>query len=127
MSQTTKQAKWEDGPSIIWKNVACPTASDRARTTPVSRAWGNTTAWLRIVLADRDAFHVRAAMWKLLHYDHRLQISDPLLQQEAAEFIAWRQCLSADALSLTVWVKSSLEVAAEASNRADDSAAAAAT
>ena len=101
VSRTTKQAKWEDGPGFVWKNVASPTASDRARSTPLSRAWRNTTAWLRIVAADRSAFHVRAAVWKLLHYDHRLQISDPLMQQDAAEFIAWRQCLSAETLSTT--------------------------
>jgi len=93
----------------------------------MSRAWRNTTAWLRVVAANRSAFLVRAAMWKLLHYDHRLQVSDPLMQQDAAEFIAWRQCLSADTLSTTAWVKSFLEVAASAANRADDTAAAAAT
>ena len=45
----------------------------------MSRAWRNTTAWLRIVLANRDTYHVKAAVWKLLHYDHRLQVDDPLM------------------------------------------------
>ena len=106
-SRKTKQPAWEDGPGFVWKNVSSPTATDRPRSTPMSRAWRNTTSWLRVVAANRSALLVRAAMWKLLHYDHQLQVSDPLLQQDAAEFLAWRQCLSPETLSTAVWVKSS--------------------
>ena len=84
-------------------------------------------AWLRLVLANRDTYHVKVAVWKLLRYDHRLQVADPLTQQEAAEFVAWKQCLSVDALSLPTWVKAFLEMASVAASRADDTAAAAAT
>ena len=66
-------------------------------------------------------------MWKLLHYDHRLQVNDPTMQQHAAEFIAWRLCLTTATLSSEVWVKSFLDVATLAANRADDFAASAAT
>ena len=42
-----KIAKWDQGVKFVWKNLADPAASDLTRTTPVSRAWRNTTAWLR--------------------------------------------------------------------------------
>ena len=38
VSRTTKQPAWEDGPGFVWKNAASPAASDRARSTPLSRA-----------------------------------------------------------------------------------------
>ena len=108
---------------VLLKNLADPAASDLARTTPVFRAWRNTTAWLRVVLANRTEHLTRAAVWKLLHYDHRLKIDDQRMQLEAAEFIAWRGCLSTSTLSSPVWTKSFLEVADEAARRADLSAA----
>ena len=65
-------------------------------------------------------------MWKLLHYDHRLQVEDPRMKVEAAEFIAWRNCLSSIILESPSWTKSFLQVAVESSHRADTSAARAA-
>ena len=106
-----KETKWDQGVKFVWKNLADPAASDLARTTPVSRAWRNTTAWLRVVLANRTEHLARSAVWKLLHYDHRLKIDDPRMQLEAAEFIAWRGCLSAAILASPIWTKSFLEVA----------------
>jgi len=93
-----KEAKWHHGVSFCWKNLADPPASDLSRTTPVSRAWRNTAAWMRVVLANRTEHLVRSAVWKLLHYDHRLQVDDPRMKVAAAEFIAWRSCLSASIL-----------------------------
>jgi len=114
-----KDAKWAPGVSFRWKNLADPPASDLTRTTPVSRAWRNTAAWLRVVLANRTEHLTRAAVWKLLHYDHRLQIDDSRMKVAAAEFIAWRSCLSASILEHPTWTKSFLEVATEASHRAN--------
>jgi len=118
-----KEARWDQGVKFVWKNLADPAASDLTRTTPVSRAWRNTTSWLRVVLANRSEHLSRSAVWKLLHYDHRLKVDDPRMQLEAAEFIAWRGCLSAAILESPIWTKSFLEVATEASRRADLSAA----
>ena len=125
-AKTGKQAKWDQGVKFGWKNLADPPASDLTRTTPVSRAWRNTTAWLRVALANRSEHLRRSAVWKLLYYDHRLQVDDPRLKTEAAEFIAWRSCLSAPILDSPAWTKSFLDVAADASHRADLSAATAA-
>ncbi len=86
----------------------------------MSRAWRNTTAWLRVVVANRSTFHVMAAKWRLLHYDHRLQVNDPTMQLQAAEFVAWRRCLSVETLSSDVWVRSFLDVATLAADRADE-------
>ena len=124
--QAGKVASWDQGVKFYWKNLADPAATDLARTTPVSRAWRNTTAWLRVVLANRTEHLTKAAMWKLLHYDHRLKIDDQRMQLEAAEFVAWRGCLSTSTLSSATWTRSFLEVATEASRRADLSAATAA-
>ena len=66
-------------------------------------------------------------MWKLLHYDHQLYVSDPELQEEAAAFRAWRTMCNEDVLSSTEWVGSLLQVAARAAARAEDQAARAAT
>ena len=32
----SEQTHWENGPKFVWKNVASPAASDKARSTPVS-------------------------------------------------------------------------------------------
>ena len=89
--KTASKPEWEEGTKFTWKNVASPAATDASRSTPISRAWRNTAAWLRIVLANRSPFHTKAAMWRIIHFDHRLQVDDPRMQIEAAEFIAWRQ------------------------------------
>ena len=73
--------KWEEGPKFVWKNVANPAATDAARSTPVSRAWRNTTAWLRVVQANRSTVLARNAVWKLIHYDHRLQVDDTQMRE----------------------------------------------
>ena len=66
-------------------------------------------------------------MWKLLHYDHRLQVDDPQMREEAAAFVAWKGCLSEQALASPAWVKSFLLVADEASNKANARSAVIAT
>ena len=112
-----KQPQWEEGPKFVWKNVASPTASDKARSSPVSRAWKNVTAWLRIVRDNRSPFLVGSAKWKLLFYDHPLLVEDPNLKGDAAAFIGWKRCLSETNLDEPKWVESFLEVADEAAAR----------
>ena len=58
---------WDQGVRFRWKNIADQPASDDARTTPVSRAWRNIAAWLRIVIADRSKHLKQSAVWKLVH------------------------------------------------------------
>ena len=53
--QHEKKTEWSEGPKFIWKNVASPPATDKARSTPVSRAWKNTTSWLHVVKANRSS------------------------------------------------------------------------
>ena len=60
--QAGKVASWDQGVKFYWKNLADPAATDLARTTPVPRAWRNTTAWLRVVLANRTEHLTKAAI-----------------------------------------------------------------
>ena len=117
--QHEKKTEWSQGPKFIWKNVASPPATDKARSTPVSRAWKNTTSWLHVVKANRSTHLVKVAQWKLLHYEHPLRVDDPAMQQDAAAFLAWKKCLSQHNLSTPGWVASFLEVATKAAAQAD--------
>ena len=99
----TSATAWGEGVKFGWKNVADPAASDLARSTPLSRAWRNTAAWLRVVRDNRTEHLVKAATWKLLFYDHRLKCDDPWMQTEAAEFISWKRCLSTTTLEHPTW------------------------
>ena len=59
-----------------------------------------------------------------MHYDHRLQVDDPHMQVEAAEFTAWRQRLSQTTLASPTWVKAFINIASDAASRADRKATA---
>jgi len=103
---------WRDGPKYVWKNVANPPAVEETRTTPTSRAWKRTAAWLRTVAANRSYEAAAAATWKLLHYRHQLLTHEPALQEQVAAFQAWHQLLSPAVLNSQAWAKSFLHVAA---------------
>ena len=145
-----KKGDWSDGPKFVWRNLSSPTANDRVKSNPVSRAWKRTAGWLRILKASiginearhreqsasgprrerkdaRNAGLASSAKWKLLYYDHQLHVADAELQEEAAAFRAWRTMCSEEVLRTTAWVESLLRVATKAAARTEDQAARAAT
>ena len=62
-----------------------------------------------------------------MNYDHQLNVCDPEMAEEAAAFRTWRYMCNEAVLSSKTWVESFLQVASKAAERADDSAARAAT
>ena len=44
-----------------------------------SRAWRRTVTWLREVTANRTKYLTMSASWKLLYYDHRLEVGEQQL------------------------------------------------
>ena len=122
-----KLAACNGGPRLVWKNAASPKASDRARTNPVSRAWDKTVTWLRDLAANRNLTTAKAAKWNLLHYRHNLTVDDPYLQADASSFRAWVRCISDEALSSPMWIKTFLAVATKEAEHASNKAARLAT
>ena len=122
-----KRGNWTDGPKFVWRNLAAPKASDETKSSPVSRAWKRTASWLRVLRDSRSVKLANAATWKLLHYDHQLNVVDPAMMEEAAAFRAWRALLNEQVLATKPWVQSFLAVAAKEAERAADRAAKAAT
>ena len=114
---------WDAGPTFIWRNAACPKASDRVKSNPVSRAWQRTVAWLRELQASRTTNVTSAAKWKLLFYEHPLEVDDPFLQADAAAFRAWARMVTAEALSNPTWVATFVTVAAREADHASARAA----
>ena len=97
-----KQAKhtgWNDGPRFVRRDAASPKATDKARTTPVSRAWRRATTWLRELDASRSAAAASAARWNLLCYRHDMRVDDHRLQAGASAFQAWKKLLTPSSLA----------------------------
>jgi hypothetical protein len=66
LQQAAKQPSRAQGPKFIWKNACGPPASDKCKSSPVSRAWRAMAGWLRtlrMAVGDEEA---DAARWKLL-------------------------------------------------------------
>ena len=104
--------------------MTSPKATDETRTTPVSRAWRRTVAWLRTVRANKTAPLVKSAKWKLLFYDHPLVAQDEPMKDEIAAFNVWKRMLSQRSLADPAWAESFLWVATKAADQADNRAAA---
>ena len=80
-----------------------------------------------MVKANSSANLAKSAVWKLLHYDHQLNVSDPHLMEEAAAFRSWRAMCNEEVLSSTGWVDSFMQVTTRAAANTEDQAARAAT
>ena len=76
------------------------------------------------MLANKSQTLVRSAVWRLIHYDHRLCTRDPNLQPDEAAFSAWRAALTSEALEAPMWARTFLDIADKASRHADAKAAA---
>jgi hypothetical protein len=118
---------WAEGPKFVWRNLAAPKASDETKSSPLSRAWKRTACWLRALRDSRSVKLASAARWKLLNYDHQLNVADPAMLGEAAAFRVWRALLNEQVLAAKPWVQSFLAVADKEAERAADRAARAAT
>ena len=116
--QRASAAKWNDGPKFVWRNLAAPRASDDTKSNPVSRAWKRTAAWLNAAATAKDS-QKQAAIWKLLFYDHQLQVNDARLTSDAVAFTRWRQCLSWSALQNNTWVQAFRKVATTEASAAE--------
>lgn len=84
---------WSNGPRFACGNVASPAATDETRTTPVSRAWRRTVAWLRVVRANKNPSLAKSAKWKLLSYNHPIKADDEAMKDEKCGL----QCLASHA------------------------------
>ena len=76
-SSVANSARREHGIRFKWTNAASPAADQIARSTPVSRAWRRVVAWFREVIARRTHSLVQSAIWRLLYYQHDLNVQDP--------------------------------------------------
>ena len=79
--------------------------------------------WLRACVEAKAPGQAQAAVWRLLHYDHQLQIYDPALKDDGEAFTRWRSCLSVVSLQQKVWTRPFLEVAIQESKLAEAKAA----
>jgi len=123
-SSIDASARREHGIRFKWTNAASPAADQTARSTPVSRAWRRVVAWLREVKAGRTHSLVQSATWRLLYYQHDLNVQDPYLVSDAGRFIAWQKLLTQSTLSCKPMVEAFLRVAVQSAEHADGRAAA---
>ena len=52
---------------------------DEHKTNPVTRAWRLDSRWLKTMASSKDPSSRGRALWKLLHYEHQLEVNDPAL------------------------------------------------
>ena len=84
-----------------------------------TRAWRSTASWLRTVRTRKNRSLVKSAIWRLLFYDHRLNVHDEQLKVDAAAFKAWHNTLTTEALESKLWINTFIEAADYASKAAD--------
>ena len=109
--QVAKSRSRAHGPRFVWKNACGPPATDKCRSTPVSRAWRLMAGWLRTVRMATTEADANAARWKLLFYRHQLQVDDPRMQQARCQVIAWQRLLTGQMLRSAYWVEALGKVA----------------
>ena len=119
-----RAAGHSQGPKTKWVNVAGEPASDRCRSTVVSRAWAISACWLRTVLTAKTCTEAQSAKWRILHHSIDLESKDPRLQAGVADFIAWRVCISKEALGHRAWAKGFCSAALEMQKKTEAQAAA---
>ena len=79
------------GPSHVLKPVQRDVGRDGHRTNPITRAWRLDSRWLKTMASSKDSSARRRALWKLLHYEHQLEVSDPALGDAKVEFQRWHE------------------------------------
>ena len=126
-AEIAEAPSWAEGPRFKWKNIASHTATDGAKSNPIARAWKRTVEWLRAGVEAKVPGQAQSAVWRLLHYDHRLVIDDPALKEDAAAFSRWRTCLTWATLQQKVWVHTCLDVAVKEAKHVEAKAARLAT
>ena len=119
-----RAAGHSQGPKTKWVNAAGEPASDSCRSTVVSRAWGISAGWLRIVLTAKRQTEVESAKWRMLFHSIDLESKDARLQDGIAEFVAWRACITREALDHKQWVKTYFKAAIRMQKQCEERAAA---
>lgn len=117
--QVAKTPSRVQGPKFIWKSACGPPASDKCRSTPVSRAWRLMAGWLRALRLANGEKEADAARWKLLFYRHQLQVDDPSMQQARSEVLAWQEQLTQQMLRTSYWPEALGNVATAMAEAAD--------
>ena len=74
--------------------------------------------------ARRTHSLVQSATWRLLHYQHDLNVQDPYLVADAGRFIAWQKLLTKSTLSCKPMIEAFLQVAVQSAANDDGRAAA---
>lgn len=112
-----------DGAKFVWRSACGPPASDKCRSSPISRAWRRIESWLRAITSAHTVDRADAARWKLLHHRLRLEVDDPALLQAKLQLLAWNTLLSETALRTPFWVGALTEAAAAKAVEAETAAA----
>ena len=119
-----RAAGHSQGPKCKWVNVGSETASDRCRTTVLSRAWSISACWFRTVLTAKKQTAIQAARWCILFYSIDTQSKDERLRAGLDDFVAWRTCITRESLSPKQWVKTFYRAAIKMQKLCEDRAAA---
>ena len=120
----SRAAGHSQGPKTKWVNVVGEPASDKCRSTVVSRAWAISVCWFRTVLTAKRKTETQSAKWRILFHSIDLESKDPRLQAGGADFIAWRACISKEALGHRAWAKGFYSAALEMQKKTEAQAAA---
>ena len=119
-----RAAGHSQGPKTKWVNIAGEPASDKCRSTVVSRAWAISACWLRTVLTAKRKTEAQSAKWRILFHSIDLESKDPRLQDGIADFKAWRANISREALGHKAWAKAFYSAAMQMQKQSEGQAAA---
>ena len=100
-----RAANHSQGPKAKWVNVGIEMASDRCRSTVPSRAWSISACWLRTILTAKRRTEAQAAKWRMLYHPIDTKTMDEDLRADVDHFLAWRSCITKEALDHRQWAK----------------------